>query len=160
IAEARAKSLSRRSGQRFESLALLDLARSQLGGGPLPLKQLMELRNATLGALVMPDIYPTQAWAGFPPGSVQVDFTDGLEVYARTDEAGNCSIRRVTDDREMYTFAGGPAAGCLLSPDGRFIALWTSDLRVRIWRITETEAQLLLTESKLVWIEFHPNRSV
>jgi serine/threonine protein kinase/WD40 repeat protein len=160
IAEARAKSLSRRSGQRFESLSLLDLARSQLGGRDLPPEKLMELRNATLGALGMPDIYRAQVWAGFPPGSVQVDFNDGLEIYARTDEAGNCSIRRVADDREMYSFACGPGSGAVLSRDGRFMATWTPDLRVRIWRLHETEAQLLLTETKLVWIDFHPNRSL
>jgi serine/threonine protein kinase/WD40 repeat protein len=159
IAAARAKSLSRRSGQRFESLALLDLARNQLGGRDLPPDKLMELRNATIGALVMPDIHPAQVWAGFPPGSVWVGFNDGLEIYARTNEAGNCSIRRVADDREIYSFASGPGSPAL-SPDGRFIAIEGSDRRCRIWRLKETEAQLLLTEPKVGWIDFHRNRSV
>jgi eukaryotic-like serine/threonine-protein kinase len=160
VAEARAKSLSRRSGQRFESLALLDLARNQLGGpavgGP---QKLMELRNATLGALVVPDIYPAQLWAGFPPGSVQVDFDDRLEVYARTDQAGNCSIRRVVDDHEMYSFScgGGPPR---LSRDGRFIAIRNSDGRCQIWQLNETEAHLLLTETTVTEIDFHPNRAL
>jgi len=49
----------------------------------------------------MPDLYPVREWDGFPDGSFAVDFDDNLEVYARTDEDGNCTIRRVDGDVEL-----------------------------------------------------------
>ena len=86
VSEARALSLSRRPGQRFESLALLDEAGQLAKWLRLPADRLNEVRNSTLAALAIPDLYPDRTWQGFPEGSAYVDIDDGLAIYAHRPE--------------------------------------------------------------------------
>jgi WD40 repeat protein len=161
LSEARSKSLSRRPGQRFESLALLEQARDLAQELNLPAQKFQELRNATLAALIMPDLYPVQTWPGFPAGSRFVDFDDNLEIYARTDAHGNCSIRRVTGDVELHFLPdpGQPGLGAwpVLSRDARFVAVRQFDHRLRLWKLDGAKPQVLLTEKEVWWVDFHPD---
>jgi serine/threonine protein kinase/WD40 repeat protein/Tfp pilus assembly protein PilF len=161
LAEARSKSLSRRPGQRFESLALLEQARDLAQELNLPAQKFQELRNATLAALIMPDLYPVQTWPGFPAGSKFVDFDDNLEIYARTDAHGNCSIRRVTGDVELHFLPdpGQPGLGAwpVLSRDARFVAVRQFDRRLRLWKLDGAKPQVLLTEKEVWWVDFRPD---
>jgi hypothetical protein len=124
VAQARAIQLSRRSGQRFESLALLDRAGALAHDLNLLPEKRDTLRNATIAALALPDLYPVQVWDGAPPGTVSVDFDDSLEIYARTDREGNCSVRRVEGDVEIAFFQshGQAVHRVILSRDARFVA--------------------------------------
>jgi serine/threonine protein kinase/WD40 repeat protein/Flp pilus assembly protein TadD len=155
IAEARAKTLSRRPGQKFESLALLEEASRQAQDMNLPPESLLDLRNATLSALIMPDLWPVQVWPGFPPGSVGADFDDRLEIYARADRSGNCSIRRVRDDSELYAI---PNSGPVLSRDGQFLVTVGTDHRATVWRLDKSEPRLLLSLTDVYWTDFHVAR--
>jgi hypothetical protein len=74
LAQARALQLSGRSGQRFESLELLQQATDLARRLDILQERRGELRNATLSALALPDLYPVQTWEGFPPGSMHVYF--------------------------------------------------------------------------------------
>ncbi len=166
LSDARSTSLSRRPGQRFKSLALLDEARSLALSLNLPAEEFHELRNATIAALAMPDLYPVQEWDGFPPGSTGVDFDGNLGSYARTDTQGNCSIRRVDGDVELY-HVPGPASGptshfpCL-TRDGRFVLICSQPGPsqgglARIWRLDQLEPELVLTETDVVGYDLHSN---
>ncbi len=123
LAEARATSLSRRHGQRFASLALLDEARSLARQLRLPPERFHDLRNATVAALALPDIYPEELRESLPKGTRYVDFDDRLEIYAFADRDGNCHIRRVEDDSEVgflpapRTGADRPSLGVASSVD-------------------------------------------
>jgi WD40 repeat protein len=161
LAEARAWSRSRRPGQRFESLRLLDEAGELARALKLGPERLHDLRNATIAALAKPDIYPDRTWDGFPPGSVNVHFDDRLEVYARTDRNGNCSIRRVDGDVELHRLPGQGPAGeqhwPLLSRDARFVAVRHQDGRLRLWKLDGIRPEVLLEEKEVNWVDFRPD---
>ena len=72
----------------------------------------------------MPDLYLSGPWHPWPADGIAVDFDEAQTLYARTDRAGGCSIRRVTDDAEIYRLPplGWPAYPSL-SQDGKFIVL-------------------------------------
>jgi WD40 repeat protein len=162
LAEARAFSLSHRSGQRFRSLALLDEAAGLAGELRLPPERFHDLRNATIGALAMADLCPERTWDGFPEGSARVTFGDRLEVYARTDLQGNCSIRRVADDAQMF-FLPAPAPTAVrdhelpafLSPDARFVAVRQADRRLQLWKLDGLRADVSLDLPAVWWVDFH-----
>jgi len=160
VSEARALSLSRRPGQRFESLALLDEAGQLAKWLRLPADRLNEVRNSTLAALAIPDLYPDRTWQGFPEGSAYVDIDDGLAIYARTDRSGNCSVRRAVDNRELLSVPGSTQAGQenwpFLSRDARFLAVRQAHGGLEVWQIDLEQPRKLLTEQKVTWVDFHP----
>jgi serine/threonine protein kinase/WD40 repeat protein len=107
-----------------------------------------QLRNEAIGALALPDLYMASQWPGFPPGSAFVDFDDNLEIYARTNQQGQCSIRRVADDREVALLPGwGKPAAPFLSRDGQFVAVLGSDGRLEVWKLVGSRWERLLQES-------------
>ncbi len=110
----------------------------------------------------MPDLYPARTWDGFPPGTAYVDFDNRLEIYARTDERGVCSVRRVDGDIEIVSLprpssASGPTYP-RFSPDGRFLAVEHLDGVTQVWRIDEAGATPVLEQTKVFHTEFHPTR--
>ncbi|HLN29984.1 MAG TPA: protein kinase [Gemmataceae bacterium] len=160
VSEARALSLSRRPGQRFGSLALLDEAGQLAKMLRLPGERLDEVRNGALAALAMPDLYPEKTWPGFPEGSTYVDIDDGLAIYARTDRNGCCTLRRVADDREILSLQDSTEAGQenwpFLSRDARFLAVRQANGRLQVWQIDLDRPRKLLTAEEVVWVDFHP----
>jgi hypothetical protein len=116
LRQERDKALRRsgRGGQRFKCLD--EVARALELDPPDELRQ--QLRIEAIGALALPDLSLARQWEGFPPGSVAADFDDRLEIYARTDQQGQCSIRQVDGDREVVSLPGwGQRAGPHLSRD-------------------------------------------
>ncbi|HWB08585.1 MAG TPA: serine/threonine-protein kinase [Pirellulales bacterium] len=106
-----------------------------------------QLRVEAVGALALPDLYLAKQWEGFPPGTEGVDFADGIETYARTDQSGNCSIRQVADDREIVLLPGwGKPAMPYLSGDGRFVALIGRGGRCRLWKVDASKPKLLIED--------------
>jgi serine/threonine protein kinase/WD40 repeat protein len=141
IAEARGKTLGRRPGQRFESLARLDegvaLAREL---DVLP-SRADDLRNAFAAALAVPDIHIARSWDGFPKGTVHFDFNEDHTVYARTNDDGTCVVAQVADNDEIcrVPFPSGPdpkdAWQVHLSGDGRSLLLICRGGEAHVWRI-------------------------
>jgi WD40 repeat protein len=107
-----------------------------------------QLRIEAIGALALSDLYLARRWEGFPSGSVAVDFDERLKLYARTDQEGNCTIRRVAGDREVVRLPGwGKPAWPFLSRDGRFVAVVGGDGRLRVWKLVGSRSHLVLKES-------------
>ena len=99
VSEAHPRSLSRRPGQRYRSLALLDLAIQQAPRAEVAATHFKELRDAALAALVVPDLDPVLTSAR---GSTALTcFDDDLATYAQCDASGNCTVRRVETDEEL-----------------------------------------------------------
>ena len=98
--------------------------------------------SAAIAALVLPDIEVAREWDGHPPGTSEVDFDADLKHYARKDEKGNVSVRRVVDDVEIARVEGlGPVGwpAIALSPNGRFLAQQGApnpNGRLKLWRRT------------------------
>jgi WD40 repeat protein len=88
------------------------------------------VRNEAIAWLALPDVRQIKEWEGFPPGSSgHLAFDARLEHYARSDQKGNLSVRRIVDDQEVALLAGsGHGADAMtFSPDGVFLA-------VRYWQ--------------------------
>jgi serine/threonine protein kinase/WD40 repeat protein len=150
VAQARARRLSRRPGQRFESLETLKEATRLAQTLRLPPTKFQQLRNAAIATLAVPDLYlagPRNAW---PTDALAFDFDERHSLYARTDRTGNCSVRRVADDAEICRIPGsGLPATPVLTRDGKFIAVCdlTPKLNfgkgVHLWKLGSTPDQLL-----------------
>jgi len=150
VAQARAHRLSRRPGQRFESLETLKEATRLARTLELPPANFQELRNAAIATLAVPDLYLTGPWRSWPTDALALDFDGRHSLYARTDRAGNCSIRRVVDDVEVCRIPGsGLPASPVLSRDGKFVAVCdlTPNLHfgkgVHLWQLGTPPRQLL-----------------
>jgi serine/threonine protein kinase/WD40 repeat protein len=167
LAEARASRLSRRVGQRFDSLEALreavQLAKSlQMGSD-----QLYQLRTEAIACLALPDLRPVQnEWEGWPAGSSgEIGWDVNLEHYARSDGEGNISVRRVADDKQLALLPGPKNYGAHLmkfSPDGVLLAVryWkrlpgtSTNFQLWDWR----RQQLLYQAARFVWpLTFTPD---
>ncbi len=127
---------SRQMGQRFDALAALGKAAAigrELGQPP---EWFDALRNEAIAALILPDLRVAREWDGWPEGSIGISFDGKLEHYGRTHLQGTVSVRRVSDDVELWRLpsAGPREPGVRFSPDGRFLAVQGSR-RIRVWRI-------------------------
>jgi WD40 repeat protein len=119
---AQARRVSRRPGQRFDSLRAIQEALKL----PVPPgRSLDELRNEAIAALVLPDLEVVKEWDGRLPSTNTFTFDADLRRYARAEKGGAVSIRRVEDDAELLRLPSlGPLhdfIGLEFSPDGCFL---------------------------------------
>jgi serine/threonine protein kinase/WD40 repeat protein len=136
LAEAKAGSLSRRVGQRLDSLDVLAEATAIARDLKLSEEHFLQLRNAAIACLALPDLRLAKQWPGWPVGSHTVEFDGNLERYARTDQKGNVSVRRVAGDLEIASLPGvGSESWPHFSPDGRFLAVWSAG-ELKLWKLT------------------------
>jgi serine/threonine protein kinase/WD40 repeat protein len=121
LGEARAKQLSGRAGQRFESLEAV--AKAALLHGS------RELSDIAVGALALPDLRDQRAWQ-FPTrwAAENLCFDEPLELFAQRTASG-ISIRRLLDDKPVLNLSiedvSDRADGIFLrrfSPRSRFLA--------------------------------------
>jgi eukaryotic-like serine/threonine-protein kinase len=156
LAQARAHRLSRRAGQRFESLDVLQRATQLARALDLPAERFHELRNSAIATLALPDLDLAGPWNPYPADTYGFDFDEAHAIYARTDRQGSCSIRRVADDTETHRLPGpgGPAVPCL-SRDGRFVAVYQQKVRLDLWKLDEGPARRILSEKSVQFVDFH-----
>jgi serine/threonine protein kinase/WD40 repeat protein len=143
LGQATALRRSGAGGQRFKCLD--EIGKALHLDPPEDLRH--ELRIEAIGALALPDLYLAKHWEGFPLSSVAVDFDERLEIYARTDQQGNCSIREVADDQEIVLLPSlGKKTAPYLSRDGQFVAVLASDGRLKVWKLAGSRFERLLEE--------------
>src|SRR5262249_51211170 len=145
---ARAVRMSARVGQRLEALRSIREALAL----PLPPEHtLAELRTEAIAALALPDLEVEKQWDGSPPGTLDVAFDARVEHYARIDRDATVSFRRVADDAELVRwkeegfapFSRSDEYGLMLSPDGRYVAVYHNELhRLRVRRVEGNQADL------------------
>jgi WD40 repeat protein len=134
FSEARATRLSRLAGRRFKSLALLEKAAA--------IRREPVLRDEVIACLAAADIRVEREWEGFPVLNMGLDFDADLGRYARSDDAGRISVRRVPDDTEIQSLPApaspASATSLLFDPEGRYLAAMHTArnplrIRHRIW---------------------------
>jgi WD40 repeat protein len=129
---ARAGRWSGRMGRRFDSLqALHEAAR---------LRPSLQLRSEAIACMTLVDMRVAREWKGLPPGGTALAFDVPIERYARSDDKGNISVRRVADDEEILRLPGPGLRAHFLqfSPNSQLLAavyhhwsppqLWVWDL--------------------------------
>ena len=125
IAQAQAGRLSRRVGQRFESLDALDRAGALARELKLPAASFDLLRDETIACLVLPDLKKTGRVISQPPEVILSAFDSRMTRYALRFRDGTIKVRRVDNDVEIAPFkARGDREISVLgfSPDGRYLA--------------------------------------
>ncbi len=164
VAEARATRLSRRAGQRFQSLETLRRAAQLARGLELPVAKVQAQRNAATAALAVPDLHLAGPWVTCTAEVDNWDFDDDHAVCAWTDRQGACSIRRVADDVELLRLPGrNTLARLRLSGDGKFVAIMYIDRRdesigiaVDVWQLNLPTPRRVLSEQRAHCAVFHP----
>lgn len=154
VEQARARRVSRRPGQRFESLAAIRQAMAL----PIPAgRSRDELRNEAISALLLPDLQSAREWNGWPKGSAFFAMDPQFVRYALGDDEGHVSVCRLADHVEVARLAcpGGVEYydGLKFSPDGRYLyqrcsQTSRSGLRPRclVWDLSTSPAIAVLDE--------------
>ena len=145
LAEAKAGSLSRREGQRLNSLSALGKAAALARELKLPVEHDLQLRNAAIACLALPDLRIANEWTGWFPGSVYIDFDGDLKTYACSNAQGEIRIHRVSDD---VPIASIPAMGVMCWPiltrDGKYLSMHSSK-KTQLWSIAGSKPALVLS---------------
>ena len=121
LATARAGRMSKRAGQRFDSVRAIQRAMALTTPKD---RSTDELRTEAIAAMMLPDFEEARQLPSYLRGMFPVTVDAKFERYARGDVAGNVSIRQVADDSEVCQI---PGIGRLsdydslgFGPDGRF----------------------------------------
>jgi WD40 repeat protein len=110
------------------------------------------VRDEAIACLALADLRIARDWEGYPRLNSAIAFDAGLERYARGDDEGFISVRRVADDRELVRLrpvgAGASSPWAAFSPDGRFLAAIyvfpDRACRAAVWDLARGEAVLKL----------------
>ena len=163
IAEARARRDSRKMGQRFDALTAIRAAAE--------IRTSEELRDEAIACLALPDLRVAHRWhhPGYQrPYLYYVGafwINSDVTRYARREEDGGVSIRRVADDQEVVNLSGFGAKNdsfARFSPDDRWIAVGyrpgPTPIRICIWDISRAEPVYKLEESTVAYgVDFSPD---
>lgn len=139
VVAARAGRMSKRPGQRFDGLRAIEKALAL----PLPPgRSKDELRTEAIAAMLLPDLEVAKELPGLPHGTRAVAIDQAFQRYARGDADGKVSVRRVSDDMQLFQLPGEGRLsfyeGLAFSPDGRFIMQGCETpqgLHRRIWKL-------------------------
>jgi eukaryotic-like serine/threonine-protein kinase len=158
VAEARANRLSRRIGQRFRTLEIVDRANRIGRQLQLPPERFLELRNEAIAALALPDLRVAKEWQ--TPAGSWVVFDAKMERYARTDRAGTVYVRRAGDGAELWrlpNYSHGEL-GLSFSANGEYLAIEDrTRKRLHVWRLTGPAPTRILDEPAEVHSHFSPD---
>jgi eukaryotic-like serine/threonine-protein kinase len=122
---ARAGRLSRRMGQRFESLDALSQAAAIARELKLPPERFDPLRDEAIACMALPDLRPTGRAIAHPPHFIAWTFDSKMTRYALRFPDGTIQVRRVADDTEVARFQARRNRDFwvfCLSPDGRYLS--------------------------------------
>jgi eukaryotic-like serine/threonine-protein kinase len=144
LAQAHASSYSGEGGRRFGGLEALAKAAA--------IRPSLELRNEAIACMTLPDIRAIpNSEKRFKSRQERVSPDSKLELYAVGDAAGTVSIRRVSDDGEIFRVpnlgAKGPA-GAAFSPDGEFLTITYGDGQLRVWSLASSSVVFKAREGR------------
>jgi WD40 repeat protein len=156
LAKARASRFSRRPGQRFPGLEALSEAAQIARDLNMPDDRFLELRHEVIACLALPDLRPSKSLDAWLPGTTILVFSDSYELYARGDQQGNISVRRVADNQEITRVPGSGqrVEGLQFSPNERFLAWWAG--RLLVWQLDQGKAILAEDSADSCW-SFSPD---
>jgi len=154
-AQAQARRLSRRVGQRFESLNALARAAAIARELKLPRDSFDLLRDEAIACLALPDLKKTGRVIHRPPEVMMTAFDSTMTRYALRFRNGTISIRRVADDTEIARFQAGSdfadSRYFRFSPDGHYLANCNNPVHVvTVWDVDRRAVALKLPDRTLV----------
>jgi WD40 repeat protein/Flp pilus assembly protein TadD len=150
LSQARARRMSRQSGQRFASLRAIKEALAL----PVPPGHARdELRTEAIAALCLPDLELAPEGSHEITGASAFTIDPAFQRYAWADKDGNVRICRVSDDEEFLQLPGGGGVdeygGLKFSPDGRFLhhsCQTPRGVRSRLWDLDASKPKAVLDD--------------
>jgi WD40 repeat protein len=147
--EAKAVLFSRRPGQRYDALRLVNESLEIVGRDQLSDAELVEVRSVAASALTKIDVKVSRQWR--PAGAVadgtqhSFDFDQHLQTYVVALTGGDVSLRKVDGDRELHRFPTADLHPTVaLSATGHWVAVIDRGAelqRLQIWDVTQTPPQ-------------------
>src|SRR5262249_9143153 len=118
-----------------------------------------ELRDEAIAAFCLPELEVGQEWMGFPAGSQFLAMNNALTIYARGDESGRISVRRVEGDVELAQLVAKARItgfdGLKFSPDGKYLRASLEGRGGSCWDLDAQPPALVLEHDR--WgFDFHP----
>ncbi|MDG3008217.1 WD40 repeat domain-containing serine/threonine-protein kinase [Paludisphaera mucosa] len=137
LARAQAGRYGRRPGQRLGGLEAIAEATRIAKAMDMPAETLEALRDEAVACMALPDLRPGRRSIPWPDGTRTIEFPSSYDRYARLDEAGGASVRRMEDDAEILKIPplGRELVDFQFSPDGRFLAIGSAGEGLRIWGV-------------------------
>ncbi len=157
VAQADASRFSHRVGQRFDTLKAVSEAADLVRERHMPPERFDNLRTLAIAALALPDFRTLRTWEGHPHGSGHWTADDQLRSYARVEQNGVISIRRIDTDEVTARLDALRFDDYLrFSPGGRFLADQGQQPRLRVWDLSGARPRLTLDVEKKTAV-FHPD---
>jgi serine/threonine protein kinase/WD40 repeat protein len=148
LAQARANRLSRRQGQRFGTLKVLEEAAQIARELDLPPERFAELRNEAIACMALADLRPSWALEDVAERLSLVDFDSALRRYALPKRDGTVSIRDAGTDAEIASLSNtGAHSWVKLSPDGQYASVLSDSDGAKIWSLAGPKPTILITDA-------------
>jgi serine/threonine protein kinase/tetratricopeptide (TPR) repeat protein/WD40 repeat protein len=165
LAEAKAKRYSRRTGQRFDTLARVADAAALARELDVPAERLAELRQVAVTALAMADLAPR--YLGEVPENAGIDdLSDDLTRALLWEPGANTHvIRSVGHGKELFRLpAPDRRLTALFGPGGRHIVRFSEaeGSPIEVWRVDEPQPRLIGTNHFAAYapsVHFRPDAS-
>ena len=142
LAQVKAGSLSRRPGQRLDSLETLANATALARELKLPAENNLRLRNAAIACLALSDLRLANEWVDYPLGFRHLDFDGNLEHCAIVDDQGAVRIYRVKDNTQTAYLPKLGAHWVELTRDGDFVVVYATQ-GLQVWSLAPVEPVLV-----------------
>jgi WD40 repeat protein len=157
VGQAHGTRLSGRPGRRFDALDALGKAAALGRELDQPPEWFHRLRNEAIAALTLTDIHITHSWEGLTPGTRCATVSDDFELYARTNEHGDCSVLRVADDTVVARLPAQEEQTYVVFGPGRLLGLHGSSQRWQLWDLAGAEPIRRLGTDDVYWVDFRPD---
>ena len=153
VAEAQARRMTGRVGQRFDSLKAISRAASLADKLQLEAEKTLQLRNQAIASMALPDVRVLESWnaMGRQVAAVDADFEHYFQHVAA--DPGVISVGRIDDLQELFRLPGFGLPAWMLrpSPDGRLLAAkyhdpQKRDLHLYVWDLHARKPVLKLKD--------------
>jgi eukaryotic-like serine/threonine-protein kinase len=157
LSDASGRNASHNVGQRFAALQSIDKAIALLDTLGRTDERELQLRNAVLASIVLPDIREVRSLGEAPAGAYAYDLSVASDRYLITTEDGTLSGYRLSNRQRLWTIkASEPKPVPQLSPDGRLVAA-QGKKGVQVWTVDAGEPQLIWEAGHAQFFRFLPD---
>jgi serine/threonine protein kinase/WD40 repeat protein len=156
LAEAVARNGSHQVGQRFAALDTLDKAAALLDAIGRNDDRQLQLRNATVSSVALPDVQRVRTLSDMPP-SYACSMSVAANVFVTSERGGLLSGYSLTDGHRLWTTEPAEVAAVpIISANGKYLAA-IGDNGTKVWRIDEAGPHLAWEAKAAQFLTFAPD---
>ena len=157
LSEATARNSSHQVGQKFAALDTIDKAIALLDTIGRSAERDLQLRNAVLSSVALPDLRKLRSFGPRPSTSHTCDMATPADCYVVTESDGTIGGYRLSDGRRLWTVDHSePQARPMISRDGRFLAV-SNDRGTKVWHIEGSQPHAIWEAAGSQFFTFAPD---